>query len=126
MIITGTVLDANRIPLMGVNIFPLKNGSSYGVGGITDYDGNFEIESDDLSEDQIVKFSYIGFAPVEIQAKELKNKTIIMMESAFLLEEVIVIAKKPKDIKKLNKIYGAIYATAGLLMLGLIIYNIRE
>lgn len=126
MIITGTVLDANRIPLMGVNIFPLKKGSSYGVGGITDFDGNFEIDIEDLNETQTVKLSYIGFAPVKIGAKELKNRTIIMTESAFLLDEVIIVAKKPKDIKKLNKIYGVIYTTAGLLMLGLIIFKLRK
>ena len=125
MIISGSVTDNVGTPLLGVNIFPLKNGASYGVGGITDYDGNFEIDIDDLEADQTVKLSYLGFAPVEISAGALKNKNITMTESAESLDEVVIIATKPKNVKSLKRNLEYVYLAGGLAMLGLIIYNIK-
>lgn len=128
MIISGSVFDEMGTPLMGVNIFPLKNGASYGVGGITDYDGNFEIEIDDLQADQIVKLSYLGFAPVEITAGTLQNKRITMMEEAEALDEVVITAtrKKPKSIKQLNRTIEIISLAGGLSLMGLIIYSMNK
>lgn len=127
MTISGSVIDDMGMPLVGVNIFPLKNGSSYGVGGITDFDGNFEIDIDDLEADQIVKFSYLGFSPVEITAGNLKNKKITMIEQAEALKEIVIVAnKKPKNIKELNKAIEIFSIAGGLALLGIIIYSIKQ
>jgi len=125
MIISGSVVDSMGTPLMGVNIFPLKDGASYGVGGITDYDGNFEIDISELEADQIVKLSYLGFAPVEISASALKNKNVVMTESAEMLDEVVITATKPKNIKLMKRNIEYVYFAGGLAMLGFIIYKIK-
>lgn len=123
MTISGKVTDVNGQPLMGVNIYPLKNGTSYGVGGVSDFDGNFQIEFDELSADQLVKFSYIGFAPVTILASQVKNKKITMTESEFLLDEVVVTASKKKK-KKFNWLYVAV--PAAVIITGIIVYNYKN
>lgn len=53
--ITGTVLDENKEPLIGVNIVIKDNP---GLGTITNVDGKFRIKATSY---QILVFSYIGY-----------------------------------------------------------------
>lgn len=123
MIISGTVKDVYGVPLTGVNVYPLRNGQSYGVGGITDYDGNFLIESDQIISGQLVRLSYVGFKPQEFTAGQLKDKSITMEESAESLDEIVLIGTKTKP-KKNNKILEYTILAVGIGSLSFVTYNL--
>ncbi len=83
--ITGTVTDSDGLPLPGVNI--VVQGTTAGTQ--TDFDGNYTIE---VSEGQIIQFSYIGFKD-ESRAVGASNViNLQMVEDAEALEEVVVTA----------------------------------
>ena len=58
--VTGTVVDAAGIPVIGANI--LVKGTTNGT--ITDIDGNFSIE---VEENSILEVSYIGYVTTEVK-----------------------------------------------------------
>lgn len=57
--ITGTVTDANGLPLPGTSV--LVDGTN--TGAQTDFDGNFTI---DAAADATLIFSYVGFPPKQL------------------------------------------------------------
>jgi TonB-dependent starch-binding outer membrane protein SusC len=83
--ISGTVSDENNQPLPGVNVI-VKGTTS---GTTTDAKGNYALEVP--SENSILVFSFIGYAPQEIF---VSSRTIINVALALdvkQLEEVVVI-----------------------------------
>ena len=84
--ITGTVTDQENYPLPGVNIV-IKNTTT---GIQTDFDGNYSIQ---VSEGQILVFSYLGQKTVEITVGSTNVIDIQMEESAQALQEVVVTAQ---------------------------------
>ncbi|MGL6177643.1 MAG: SusC/RagA family TonB-linked outer membrane protein [Tannerellaceae bacterium] len=82
--VTGTVTDQNGEPLIGVNVIVV--GTT--LGAITDMDGNFSLEA---SRKDILKFTYIGYKPIEVKVtgKPLRVK---LEEDTEALEEVVVTA----------------------------------
>lgn len=80
--VTGTVLDNNGTPLPGASVQVV--GSSKGT--TTDFDGKFSIE---VSSGQMLKISYVGFAPQEVSAQ---NGISVQLEpDAAELNEVLVV-----------------------------------
>ena len=73
--ITGTILDANAMPLPGANI--LVKGSTQGTQ--TDFDGNFSVEA---SPDDILVISYVGFVTREISVGQQTDLKITLAEDA--------------------------------------------
>lgn len=61
--ITGTVLDNNNEPLIGVNV-TIKNMP--GLGSITDINGKYRIKTEPYSH---LIFSYVGFKTQEVLVK---------------------------------------------------------
>ncbi|MDD3780364.1 MAG: carboxypeptidase-like regulatory domain-containing protein, partial [Proteiniphilum sp.] len=57
--ITGTVLDEERLPVIGANI--IENGTTNGT--VTDIDGNFRLQVD---EGAVISISYIGYIDQQI------------------------------------------------------------
>ena len=82
--ITGRVTSTTGEPLIGANVI-LKNSTS---GATTDLDGAFTIEA--TSEDVLV-FSYTGYAPKEIVVGVQTVVDIVLEENAELLDEVVVV-----------------------------------
>lgn len=83
--ITGTVADADGLPLPGVNI--VVQGTT--VGTQTDFDGNYAINA---SQGQNLSFSYLGYK-TETRAVGASNTINLQMtEDAESLEEVVVTA----------------------------------
>lgn len=82
--ITGTILDAAGIPVIGANV--MVKGTTNGT--ITDMDGNFTLEVD---KDAILVVSYIGFANQEIKVGNQTNLSITMKEDAEALDELVVV-----------------------------------
>src|SRR5690606_12852364 len=83
--ITGTVRNSEGEPLIGVNV--LVKGS--GIGTSTDVDGRFSLE--DVAEDGILVFSYIGFQTLEVPVEGRIMHNIILHEDTHLLDEVVVV-----------------------------------
>lgn len=82
--ITGTVIDVNGEPLVGVNI--LEEGTTNGV--ISDFNGKFTLS---VKPNATLKVSYIGYISQNIQVKGQKNITVMLKEDTETLDEVVVI-----------------------------------
>ncbi len=83
--VTGTVVDENGEPLIGVSII----STSTKTGTSTDIDGNFSFRT---VLPTTLKMSYVGYSPVEIKVKNAGAPVRAKMESnEKLLEEVVVV-----------------------------------
>lgn len=82
--VTGTVSD-NMGPMPGVNV--LVKGTTNGV--VTDFDGEFTI--DDVSNDDTLVFSYIGFVTQEVPVGTQEEIDIVLQEDTQALDEVVVV-----------------------------------
>lgn len=85
IMINGTVIDANRNPLPGVNI-TLKGTTT---GATTDVDGNFFLSVS--GQNAILVFQYIGFKTQEVKVGRQINLTVTLEEDATDLDEVVVV-----------------------------------
>lgn len=83
--ITGSVIDENNEPLIGVSV--LVKGTT--IGTITDIDGNFSVNSNDPNA--VLVFSLIGFKKEEIPLNGRTNINLTMKEDNQLLDEVVVV-----------------------------------
>jgi hypothetical protein len=126
MVISGKVVDSMNEPLMGVNVFT-KSATLPLKGGITDFDGKFNIELDYPLTTPIV-FSYLGYANKISIANNLNNATIQLEQSGEQLNEVVLIREKPKAKKQIEKrkYYGYLLLGGAILSLGLLIYVIKK
>lgn len=83
--ISGTVKDANGLPLSGANI--LQKGTDNGVQA--DFDGNFTLSLE--GENATIVVSYLGFSTKEIAVGSDRNFNIVLEEDAQLLDAVVVV-----------------------------------
>lgn len=81
--ISGTVVDAEKMPLIGVNV--LIKGTT--VGTTTDFDGKFSLSGE--SGNTLV-FSYIGMTSQEMTYKG-NPLYVVMKDDSKALEEIVVI-----------------------------------
>ena len=100
--VSGNIKDDTGFPLIGVNV--VIKGSNQGV--ITDVDGNFSME--DVPSSALLRFSYIGYQPIEMKAQE--SIMLVMHEDNEKLEEVVVVGYGTQ--KKVN-LTGAIEVVDG-------------
>ena len=85
IIVTGVVTDANKEPLVGVNI-TVRDVA--GLGAITDMNGKFKLKMEPYHR---LIFSYIGFDKVEVLVKQQQVVNVMMKESsASVLDEVVI------------------------------------
>lgn len=92
-VITGTVKDEKGETLSGVTV--IIKGSSKGT--ITDLDGKYSI---DAATDAVLKFTYMGFKPQEIEVKGRTTVDITLKEDVQQIDEVVVTAIGIKQQKK--------------------------
>ncbi len=91
--ISGTVIDGDGLPILGVNIF-IKGTSN---GTQTDIDGKFSIE---VEKGQTLTFSYIGMISKDIEIKRQKSLNVTLEYSAEALNEVVVENNSTKRQKR--------------------------
>lgn len=85
IVVTGVVIDAQKEPLIGVNV-AVKDVP--GLGAITDINGKYKIS---IEPYQRLIFSYVGFDKVEVLIKEQRVVNVSMKESAASsLDEVVI------------------------------------
>ncbi|MGS2762868.1 SusC/RagA family TonB-linked outer membrane protein [Sinomicrobium sp. M5D2P9] len=99
-IITGTVVDAEGLPLIGVNVLEkgVRNGTT------TDFDGNFSLRVNQLPVTLV--FSYVGFTSVEKKITNDQSLFITLKENTDKLDEVVVTAFGNKQRK--NDLIGSV------------------
>lgn len=85
--ISGTVVDKEKSPLIGVSV-RIKGSPSSGT--VTDVDGHFYL--DVTNRQAVLEVSYIGFASQEIEIGSKINFNIILEEDANSLDEIVVTA----------------------------------
>ena len=83
--IKGTVKDNNGEPVIGANV-SVKGTTN---GTITDVDGNFSLEN--ISDNDIIVISYIGYTSQEIKAGKQTSLKIILKEDTQAIDEVVVV-----------------------------------
>src|SRR5690606_5560092 len=83
--ISGTVTDQSGEPLIGVNI-QVKGTTT---GTVTDFDGQYTL--DNVSDDAILVFSYIGYQTQEVAVAGKTTIDVVLTADAQLLDEVIVV-----------------------------------
>jgi TonB-linked SusC/RagA family outer membrane protein len=83
--IGGIVTDNNNSPLPGVSI--IVKGTS--IGTVTDIDGNYSLKS--INRDNILVFSFIGYATQEVAVNGRTTIDITLKEDAQRLDEVVVV-----------------------------------
>ncbi len=100
--VTGKVTDDKGIGLPGVTI--LVKGTT--TGTVTDIDGNYKINP----TGNTLVFSFIGFAPQEINIDGRSVIDVKLLEDAKLLDEVVVIGYgtvKKKDLTTAVAVVGS-------------------
>ena len=101
--ISGKVTDEGGLPLSFVNVLVFNSeGDSTITGTTTEEDGTYIINELETGNYKL-NFSYVGFETKEDIVKLTSNKnlgTIVLKESAEMLEEAVVTAKLPNIVKK--------------------------
>ncbi len=102
--ITGTVYSKDsKETLPGVTV--LDEGTNQGT--ITDLDGKFTLTVD---PNATLKFSYVGYKPVEVQVNG-KSSLVVMLETdTELLDEVVVVGY---GVQKKSDVTGALVSISG-------------
>ncbi|WP_139957245.1 carboxypeptidase-like regulatory domain-containing protein [Flavicella sediminum] len=93
-LIKGTVTDSEGQPLPGVTITDSKKKTR----AVTDFDGNFSLESD---KNSTLEFNYIGFEKLIKQAND--SMSIAMQEDNASLDEVVVVGYGTLKKSKITK-----------------------
>src|SRR5690606_12739284 len=81
--VTGSVTDANGIPLMGVNVLQESTGN----GTVTDFDGNFSLN---LESESTLIFSYLGFVTQKLAAAPGQQRDIVLQQDSGGVKEVVI------------------------------------
>src|SRR5690554_4525799 len=82
--ITGTVTDADGIPIIGANI--IEVGTTNGT--ITDVNGKFSLSTEDNA---VIRVSYIGYLEQTFDSVDRTNFSIMLLEDTQALDELVVI-----------------------------------
>lgn len=97
--VKGLITDKqSEIPLIGATIKLISDSS---MGAVSDYDGNFTIESVPVGR-QAFEVNYLGYEPVFIPNVEISSGKevflqVVMEESLVTLDEVVITAAADKD-----------------------------
>ena len=83
--VTGTVVDGEGYPLIGVNVLEKGHQSN---GAITDVDGHFVLN---VSPHATLVFSYVGYKTQEVALNGRRDLQVKLLEDSEALEEVVVI-----------------------------------
>ncbi|MDX1699863.1 MAG: SusC/RagA family TonB-linked outer membrane protein, partial [Melioribacteraceae bacterium] len=83
--ISGTVTDANQVPLPGAEVKVIDKSTF----SVTDFDGNFTLEEVEVGD--VFRVTFLGFSPQEITVGSEDTYNVVLQEDAGQLEEVVVV-----------------------------------
>jgi hypothetical protein len=93
--VSGTVYDQNNQPIAFANVL-FKNSSE---GVISDFDGNFLLQSENNHSTIVV--SFVGFETAEFKLKTKTSTGLeIVLQTGFELDEVLIVNRPKKRLKK--------------------------
>ena len=136
MVIKGKISDSFG-SLDGSTIVLMRNGSRTNVAVVSDSTGSFQIDNEEIKDDDIFEVRFLGYLTQEISAKDLSNASIMMAEDVEQLDEVIITAsvgQKPTpttpELQK-NKIVWykspiVLIPTIALLTLGAVLLIVNK
>jgi hypothetical protein len=93
-LLTGRIVGSDGEALPGVAV--LEEGTDRGT--VTDINGRFSLKMTDSNS--MLAFNYIGYKSLEMNAREIAGKDIILQEDLLALDEVVVVgygARKKSD-----------------------------
>lgn len=93
--ITGTVVDAAGVPIIGANI--IEAGTTNGT--VTDVDGKFSLS---VENNAIIHISYIGYLEQDINTSGKASFNITLVEDSKALDEVVVVGYTSKRQSELS------------------------
>lgn len=96
--LVGTVVDELGETLIGVSVL----NKTTGEGTITAIDGSFSLSG---KQNDLIQFSYIGYASVDYVVKQEENIRVVLKEDTQNLEEVVVVGY---SAQKKSSLTGAI------------------
>lgn len=96
--ITGKVVDADGMPIIGANI--IEDGTSHGT--VTDIDGNFTLE---VANNARILVTYIGYSAQTINTAGQTTFDILMQEDTIGLEEFVAVGY---GVQRKSVVTGAI------------------
>lgn len=96
--LVGTVVDELGEILIGVSVL----NKTTGEGTITAIDGSFSLSG---KQNDLIQFSYIGYASVDYVVKQEENIRVVLKEDTQNLEEVVVVGY---SAQKKSSLTGAI------------------
>jgi len=102
--ISGVVTDQNGDPLIGVNV--VIKGTNRGTA--TDFDGRFSL--DDVNENAVLVFSYVGYQTQEVTLDGQSEINVTLIEDSQTLEEVVVVGYGTQVRENLTGAVGQIDA----------------
>ncbi|MFC4723646.1 SusC/RagA family TonB-linked outer membrane protein [Geojedonia litorea] len=117
--VSGTVTDANGMPLPGVSV--IQKGTTRGAS--TDFEGGYSLEL--TLGDEILQFSFLGYKSVEINVQGKTTINVILEEDVAALGEVVIIGY---GTQKKESVVGAITQVKGeeLMVRAAGITNVEE
>ncbi len=117
MDVSGVVKDESGNPLIGVNV--LVKGTNQGTA--TDFDGSFTLN--DVDENGILVFSYIGYKTQEVQLSGQATISVILQEDSKTLDEVVVVGY---GTQRKGDITGAVSQIKTEELESLPVYNVEQ
>ncbi|MFI5187362.1 MAG: SusC/RagA family TonB-linked outer membrane protein [Chitinophagales bacterium] len=93
--INGKVIDANGVPLSGVNILIRQTNT----GTVTDAEGKFKLS---VRDNATIIFSFAGFKSISVQAQSLQDNALIKLEEDFAKLDEVVVTGLATSVKRRN------------------------
>ena len=137
MKISGIIQD-NYGVVDGATIIVLRNGKRTNVAVISDQNGKFNIENDQIKDSDLVEIRYLGNKTIIKPVTELKGepKIIPMEEDIEQLDEVIITNNIENNAKPIDLDYTPnikqpispvlIFSVLALVTFGTIIFVIKQ
>ena len=119
----------------GATIQLMRDGEGTNLGVASNQDGYFEIDNEDVKEDDIFEVRFLGLKTQSFKASELQDIQIFLVEDIESLDEVVIMAnigQKPKSSvpkKEDEKWYTSpafLLSVMALATTGVIIYIIKK
>lgn len=94
--VTGTVVDASGMPVIGAAV--IIKGTT--IGTSTGVDGNFTLQVPPPAADAVLEINYLGYEPISLAVGSRTNIRITLKESAVDMDAVVVTALGIKRSEK--------------------------
>ena len=115
--VTGSVVDNNNEPLIGVTI--VEKGTTNGT--VTDFNGKYSISLS--TNNPVLKFSSIGFFTQEIKVEKQSIINVTLLEDLELLDEVVVTGY---GVQKRSDLTGAVSSVSAEKLNSVPIANVEQ